>query len=47
MMAMVRPAAPAIHSVKVSSCAVSGVFSVGVDFSIPEMFPTSVSAPFP
>ena len=47
MIAMVSPAAPAIHSVKVSSCAVSGVFSVGVDFSIPEMFPTSVSAPVP
>ncbi len=47
MIAIVRPAAPAIHSVNVSSCALSGVFSVGVDFSIPEMFPTSVSAPVP
>ena len=47
MIAIVRPAAPAIHSVKVSSCAVSGVFRVGVDFSIPEMWPTSVSAPVP
>ena len=47
MIAIVRPAAPAIHSVSVSSCALSGVFSVGVDFSIPEMFPTSVSAPVP
>ena len=47
MTAIVRPAAPAIHSVKVSSCAVSGVFSVGVDFSSPEMLPTSVSAPVP
>ena len=35
MTAMVRPAAPAIHSVSVSSCAVRGVFSVGVDSSMP------------
>ena len=47
MIAIVRPAAPAIHSVSVSSCALSGVFNVGVDLSIPEMFPTSVSAPVP
>ena len=47
MIAIVRPAAPAIHSVNVSSCAVSGVFRVGVDFSIPEMCPTSVPAPVP
>ena len=47
MIAMVRPAAPAIHSVKVSSCLVIGVFSVGVDFNIPEIFPTAVSAPVP
>ena len=47
MIAIVRPAAPAIHSVNVSSCAVSGVFRVGVDFNIPEMCPTSVSAPVP
>ena len=31
------PAAAAIHSVSVSSCLVSGVFSLGADFSIPEM----------
>ena len=47
MMTIVKPAAPAIHNVKVSSCAVNGVFKVGVDFSIPEMWPTSVSAPVP
>ena len=47
MIAIVKPAAPAIHSVNVSSCALSGVFRVGVDFSIPEMLPTSVSAPVP
>ncbi len=47
MMAMVRPAAPAIHNVSVSSCAVSGVFRLGVDFSIPEILPTSVSTPVP
>ena len=47
MIAIVRPAAPAIHSVKMSSCAVSGVFRVGVDFSIPEMCPTSVPEPVP
>ena len=47
MIAIVKPAAPAIHSVNVSSCALSGVFRVGVDFSIPEMFPTSVAAPVP
>ena len=46
MIAMVKPAAPAIHSVNVSSCAVNGVFRVGVDFSIPEILPTSV-APVP
>ena len=45
MIAIVKPAAPAIQSVNVSSCALSGVFSVGVDFSIPEILPTSVSAP--
>ena len=43
--AMVKPAAPAIHSVKVSSCLVSGVFTVGAAFNIPEMLPTAVSAP--
>ena len=37
MIAIVSPAAAAIHSVNVSSCLVSGVFRVGVDFSIPEM----------
>ncbi len=47
MIAIVNPAAPAIHRVSTSSCAVSGVFSVGVDLSIPEMFPTSVPAPVP
>ncbi len=47
MITIVRPAAPAIHSVNVSSCAVNGVFRVGVDFNIPEMRPTSVSAPVP
>ena len=47
MIAIVRPAAPAIHSVKVSSCAVNGVFRVGVDFNIPEMRPTSVPSPVP
>ena len=45
MIAIVKPAAPAIQSVNVSSCALSGVFRVGVDFSIPEILPTSVSAP--
>ena len=29
MIAIVRPAAPAIHSVSVSSWALSGVFSLG------------------
>jgi hypothetical protein len=47
MIAIVRPAAPAIQRVSVSSCALSGVFSVGVDLSRPEMCPTSVSAPVP
>ena len=47
MITIVRPAAPAIHSVKMSSCAVNGVFRVGVDFNIPEIWPTSVSAPVP
>ncbi len=47
MIAMVSPAAAAIHSVNVSSCLVIGVFSSGVDFSIPEMLPTAVSAPVP
>ena len=43
--AMVSPAAPAIHSVSVSSSLVRGVFTVGADFNIPEMLPTAVSAP--
>ena len=47
MIAMVRPAAAAIHSVNVSSCLVSGVFRLGADFNIPEMLPTAVSAPVP
>ena len=47
MIAMVSPAAAAIHSVRVSSCLVIGVFRLGADFSIPEMVPTAVSAPVP
>ncbi len=47
MIAMVSPAAAAIHNVNVSSCLVSGVFRLGADFSIPEMVPTAVSAPVP
>ena len=47
MIAMVNPAAAAIHSVNVSSCLVIGVFKVGADFNIPEMLPTAVSAPVP
>ena len=45
MMRIVRPAAPAIHNVKVSSWAVIGVFRVGVDFNIPEIVPTAVFDP--
>ena len=45
MIAIVSPAAPAIHSVNVSSCLVSGVFRVGVDFSIPEMCPPRCRRP--
>ena len=47
MIAMVSPAAAAIHNVNVSNCLVSGVFRLGADFSIPEMVPTAVSAPVP
>src|SRR3954454_19227437 len=47
MMAMVSPAAAAIHNVNVSSCLVSGVLRCGVDLSIPEMLPTAVLAPVP
>ena len=47
MIAIVRPAAPAIHNVSVSSCLVIGVFTVGADFSMPEMVPTAVLAPVP
>ena len=47
MMAIVNPAAPAIHRVNVSSCLVIGVLRVGADFSIPEICPTAVSAPVP
>jgi hypothetical protein len=45
MMMIVRPAAPAIHRVNVSSCLVMGVLTVGADFSMPEMAPTAVLAP--
>ena len=47
MIAMVSPAAAAIHNVNVSSCLVSGVLRWGVDLSIPEMLPTAVLAPVP
>ena len=47
MIAMVSPAAAAIHNVNVSSCLVSGVLRLGADFSIPEILPTAVSAPVP
>ena len=44
---IVRPAAPAIHSVSVSSSLVSGDFSLAVADSIAEILPNSVFAPVP
>ena len=42
---IVSPAAPAIHKLNVSSSFVTGDCSSSVACNIPEIFPSSVSAP--